>query len=179
MNKLAMLVAALFLVACSTSKPIANQQDGNASKTSAATASSAVAASATSPNTMTAAEVEAAKLAAELQTLHNERVYFDYNQYSLKPDVRAIIEKQAANFKNMKHGVLVLQGNADERGSDAYNFALGEKRASSVKKALVALGVAPSKIKTVSFGKSKPKLDCHEEKCWKENRRVDFVVKQK
>ena len=178
MNKLAILVVALFVVACSTSKPIATQQDNKASKTSVA-ASSAVAASAIPPQTLTAAEVETAKLAAELQKLHNESVYFDYDQYALKPDFRAIIEKQATDFKNMKYVVLVLQGNADERGSDAYNFALGEKRASSVKKALVTLGVTSSKIKTVSFGKSKPKLDCHEEKCWKENRRVDFVVTQK
>jgi peptidoglycan-associated lipoprotein len=120
-----------------------------------------------------------ANLAEKIQRLHDESVYFDFDQYSISPEFRNIIEKQAANFKNHKGAAVILEGNADERGSAAYNIALGEKRATSVKKILVTLGVPASKIKVVSYGKSKPVLDCHEEKCWQENRRVDFIFKQK
>ena len=186
MNKIALFVISLFVVACSTPKPSTTQQDSNSvnkapvasTPSSAETAARTVRESPTTAKALTPDEVEAAKLAAEIQKLHNESVYFDYDQSVIKPDFRAVNEKQAAEFKNQKNKVMVLEGNADERGSTAYNLALGERRANSVKKALVTLGVAKSKIKTVSFGKSKPKLDCHEEKCWKENRRVDFVAKQ-
>ena len=88
------------------------------------------------------------------------------------------MEQQAANFKKRENATLILEGNADERGSAAYNLALGEKRATAVKKIMVTLGVQLSKIKVVSYGNTKPILDCHEEKCWQENRRVDFVSKQ-
>jgi peptidoglycan-associated lipoprotein len=199
MKKIVILFAALFFVACSTPKPNSPGSNNNVSKASETT--SATASTATSNNvssTSTRESDAAAKLAAqnnssqpdsntsdaanqaaEIQKLHNESVYFDYNEYSLKPEFRGLIEKQAASFKNRKTSTLNLEGNADERGSAAYNLALGEKRATAVKKVLVTLGVPASKIKVVSYGNTKPKLDCHEEKCWKENRRVDFVFKQK
>jgi peptidoglycan-associated lipoprotein len=70
---------------------------------------------------------------------------------------------------------VVLEGNTDERGSAEYNMVLGLKRAEAVEKSLVTFGVSKSQIKVVSYGKSRPKMNCHEEKCWHENRRVDFV----
>ena len=118
-----------------------------------------------------------AKLAAEIQQLHNKSVYFDFDDYAIKSEFRKILDKQAADFGNHNGAVVVLEGNADERGSAAYNLALGERRSTSVKKGLVQLGIPVSQIKVVSYGKSKPKLNCHEEQCWQENRRVDFVYK--
>src|ERR1017187_7914164 len=189
MKKIVILFAALFIVACST--PKSNSPESNSSLRKASETTSATSSAATSNNissTSTKESDAAAKLAAqnnisqpdantsaaanqaaEFQKLHNESVYFDYNEYSLKPEFRDIIEKQAASFKNRKTSTLNLEGNADERGSAAYNLALGEKRATAVKKVLVTLGVPASKIKVVSYGNTKPKLDCHEEKCWKEN----------
>jgi peptidoglycan-associated lipoprotein len=191
-------------VACSSTKPTptpAPAPTNNSTSKPAATtttASSAAAAS-TSANSMSSADAaatakladeiqkiqpgsdaaSAANLAAEIMKLHKESVYFDYDKYDLKPEFRNIVDMQAASFKSRKNTALVLEGNADERGSAAYNMALGEKRANSVKKALVILGVPASKVKVVSFGNTRPKLACHEEKCWEENRRVDFVFKQK
>lgn len=199
MKKIAVLIAALMFVACSTPKTNPTQSSASAStpNTTAAAPSSVTPASNAPSTTPKVSEETAkltaeiqkiqpnadasadAKLAAEIQRLHNESVYFDYNEYSLKPEFRNIIEKQAANFKNRQKASLTLEGNADERGSAAYNLALGEKRATAVKKVLVTLGVPVSKIKVVSYGNTKPKLDCHEEMCWKENRRVDFIFTQK
>ena len=198
MKKIVILFAALFIVACSTPKsdsPGSNSIVSKASETTSATTSTATSNNVSSTSTKesdAAAKLAAqnnsshpdantsdvANQAAEIQKLHNESVYFDYNEYSLKPEFRDVIEKQAANFKNGKKSTLNLEGNADERGSAAYNLALGEKRATAVKKVLVTLGIPVSKIKVVSYGNTKPKLDCHEEKCWKENRRVDFVFLQ-
>ncbi len=70
-----------------------------------------------------------------------------------------------------------MEGNADERGSAEYNLALGDRRANAVRKNLELLGIPTAQIKTLSFGEEKPRLLCHEEKCWQENRRDDFVHK--
>ena len=70
---------------------------------------------------------------------------------------------------------ITVQGNCDERGSSEYNVALGQRRADEVKEHLVMLGVPAARIETVSFGKEKPRELCHQEKCWAENRRADFV----
>ncbi len=126
---------------------------------------------------MSSTEVAANKLAAELQVLQKESVHFDFDKYAVKPEYLEVIQKQADFIKGHKNDVVTLEGNCDERGSNAYNLALGNKRANAVRKSLLQLGVPVSQIKTVSFGKEKPRLLCHEEKCWKENRRVDFVHK--
>ena len=200
MKKIAVLLAALIFVACSTPKPNSTPPNDNANKANGASTPATVTAAAPASNVSSttpkeseataklAAEIQqihpdsdaatTANLAAEIQKLHSESVYFDYNEYSLKPEFRDVIEKHAANFKKLHKTSLTLEGNADERGSAAYNLALGEKRATAVKKVLVTLGIPKSKIKVVSYGNTKPKLDCHEEKCWKENRRVDFVFIQ-
>lgn len=67
-----------------------------------------------------------------------------------------------------------LEGNCDERGSSEYNIGLGQRRADGVKKMLEMNGVNANQLTTISYGKEKPKLACHEEKCWKENRRTDL-----
>ena len=67
-----------------------------------------------------------------------------------------------------------LEGNGDERGSTEYNLALGQKRAEAVRHALELMGLPIAQVEAVSYGKEKPRATCHEEKCWAENRRVDF-----
>ena len=169
MKNLAILLASLMMVACASSKSTAPQEGKPAA---------APVAPVTTAATVTPEAAAAAQLAAQLQKLHNDSVYFDYNQFVIKPEFRATIEKQATHMKSSKHIKVVLEGNCDERGSAAYNLSLGEKRATSVKKILVALGIPAAHIKLVSYGNSKPVMNCHEEKCWHENRRVDFVFKQ-
>jgi len=196
MKKLAVLLSMLMLVACSSTKPAAtpaSASTNNGAASSAVVATPSSTASVTPPVTAATSNLadaiqklqpgldaaSAAKLAVEIMKLHKESVYFDFDKFALKPEFRSIVEMQASTFKGHKNAILILEGNADERGSAAYNLALGEKRSASVKKALVALGVPASKIKVVSYGNTRPKLNCHEEKCWQENRRVDFVIKQK
>jgi peptidoglycan-associated lipoprotein len=122
-------------------------------------------------------ESEAAKLARIGRELMTKSVYFDYDKYVVKPEFQAMLAAQADFLKKAPKDSLMLQGNADERGSSEYNLALGQKRAEAVRKALVLLGVDDSRMEAVSFGKEKPRATCHEERCWQENRRVDFVHK--
>ena len=117
------------------------------------------------------------KLNAEIQQLQQKSDYFDYNKYSVKSQYLNVIQKEAEFIKSHKNDVITLEGNADERGSDVYNLTLGEKRAEAVEKSLIKYGVPAGQIKLVTLGKGKPRLTCHAEKCWKENRRVDFMHK--
>lgn len=121
--------------------------------------------------------IEAQSTAGELQKLQNESVYFDFDAFAVSSVYRDILMQQAEFIKNHKNEIVVLEGNADERGSAEYNLSLGDERATAVRKNLELLGVPASQIKVVSLGKEKPRLNCHEEKCWHENRRVDFVLK--
>ena len=73
-------------------------------------------------------------------------------------------------------GSVVIEGNTDERGSEEYNLALGERRADTVKRYLVDLGVPSARLSTVSFGESRPAVQGHDESAWRYNRRVEFAA---
>ena len=107
--------------------------------------------------------------------MQKKSVYFDFDKYVVEPVYRDVVQQQADFIKDHGNEAVTLKGNADERGSDEYNLALGEKRASDVRKDLELLGVPEKRITILSLGEEKPRLTCHEESCWKENRRVDFV----
>jgi peptidoglycan-associated lipoprotein len=107
--------------------------------------------------------------------IENESVYFDFDKYAIKPDQTSVITDHAKLANDYSNDYLTLQGNCDERGSREYNLALGQRRADAVKQKLVLLGVPDARMETISFGKEKPRALCHEEKCWSQNRRVDFV----
>jgi peptidoglycan-associated lipoprotein len=105
----------------------------------------------------------------------NKSIYFDYDQYAIKPDGTSLLMEQAKVAITYPEDHITVQGNCDERGGSEYNLALGQRRADEVKEQLVMLGVPAARIETISFGKEKPRELCHEEKCWAENRRADFV----
>ena len=125
-----------------------------------------------------AADVSSSNLADQLQEMQKNGVYFDFGEFVIKPEYRDLIQQRAEFMKAHANTVVTLEGNADERGSGEYNLALGDKRANAVRKSLGLLGVPDSRIRVVSMGEEHPRLTCHEEKCWKENRRVDFIGKQ-
>src|SRR5450432_357350 len=92
----------------------------------------------------------------DFQVSVGDRVYFDTNEFTLRPDARATLEKQAAWLAKYPSVRVSVEGNCDERGTREYNLALGARRAASTKDYLVSLGVAPSRIDTVSYGKERP-----------------------
>lgn len=104
-------------------------------------------------------------------------VYFDFDDATIRADQRGSLKADAdAILARADLGVVTLQGNTDERGSEEYNLALGERRAVATKKYLVDLGVPSSRMRTVSFGEAKAAVAGHDESAWKWNRRVDFAV---
>lgn len=171
MKIFAALLTSLLVAACSSTP---KNNTSQASQANEQTPPSATAASATPVST---AESELQNLTSELEQLQKQSAYFDYNKSDIKPQYQSILQKEAAFINAHLNDTVTLEGNADERGSEQYNLILGDKRAEAVKMALEKYGVPAGKIKIVSLGKGKPRLLCHEEKCWKENRRVDFSHK--
>ncbi|MEC5384783.1 peptidoglycan-associated lipoprotein Pal [Uliginosibacterium sp. H3] len=104
-------------------------------------------------------------------------IFFDYNSFEVKLDYFDVVEAHSKWLKGNADSKVLLQGNADERGSSEYNLALGQKRAEAVKSMLSTLGVKESQIEAVSLGKEKPRNAGHDEAAWAENRRVDMVYK--
>lgn len=175
MKKVAAVLVSILLAACaSTPKADSSQasQPNEAANNSTATANTGVIGK---NDPVSSASSDSSNLAAEMQALQNQSVYFDFDRYIVKPEFRDAIQQQAEFIKKHTNIIVTLEGNADERGSNEYNLALGNKRANAVRKSLEQLGVSATQIKTVSLGEEKPRLQCHEEACWKENRRNDFI----
>ncbi len=99
--------------------------------------------------------------------------YFDYNRSEIRDDMRDVL-KSNADALTGSDVVAVIEGHADERGSEEYNLALGERRAESVRRYLSALGVPSSQMRIVSYGESKPAVAGHDESAWQYNRRAEF-----
>jgi peptidoglycan-associated lipoprotein len=100
-----------------------------------------------------------------------DRVFYALNKSNLGSGSRTTLEKQAAWLKKYGSVKVTIEGHADERGTREYNLALGERRANSAKDFLVALGVSPNRINTISFGKERPVALGHDEPSWSQNRR--------
>ncbi len=116
-----------------------------------------------------------AEQARLVQQLKKESVYFDFDKSDVKSEFQNVIKEQEGFSQANKNDTVTLEGNCDERGSSEYNLALGDRRAQSVSRKLQIIGLQKERINTVSNGEEKPRLTCHEESCWKENRRVDFI----
>jgi peptidoglycan-associated lipoprotein len=99
-----------------------------------------------------------------------ERVYYDLNNYRLDADDQEILKRQAAWLASYPAVRILVAGNCDERGTREYNLALGERRASVVKDYLVSLGVDPSRVDTISYGKERPIAAGSDEQSWALNR---------
>jgi len=105
-----------------------------------------------------------------------EPVYFDTDQWVLRADARAALEARAEVIRqHPEWGVVTIQGHCDERGTEEYNIALGDRRAASVKRYLVDLGVSESRLETATYGEDRPAVPGHDETAWRYNRRSEFA----
>ena len=106
-------------------------------------------------------------------------VFFPLDTAELDDEGRAIATANAGILKKYLAWVLTIEGHCDERGTPEYNLALGERRALAVKTYLVSLGIAPDRLRTVSYGKEFPFDPGHDESAWSKNRRAHFVITSK
>lgn len=103
-------------------------------------------------------------------------VLFDYDKYTIREDARAGLNTAASYLRNKSQVNIVIEGHCDERGTNEYNLALGEKRAKAVKNYFAALGVSPSRISNITYGEEKPVCTEQNDNCWQKNRRARIVV---
>ena len=107
--------------------------------------------------------------------LEKRSVYYEYNRYDIKEEYVPLIEAHSKFLMDHTDLKIAVQGNCDDRGSREYNLALGQRRADSVKRAMVLLGVGDKQVETVSFGAEKPLAFGQDDESWAKNRRADLV----
>jgi OOP family OmpA-OmpF porin len=106
-----------------------------------------------------------------------DAIYFDFDKYDLRPESRATLKKNADWLTRNPDRKVVIEGNCDERGTNEYNMALGQRRAEAAAKYLNTLGVSAGRISTISYGEDRPVCKESTEECWARNRRDDFILK--
>ena len=120
-------------------------------------------------------ELEAAEKNA-IATITDGKVYFAFDRYDIAPEYKAMLNEKAELLKQFPNLFVRIEGNCDDRGTQEYNLALGERRARAVYEYLLALGVPADQMDTISFGKERPAVLGNNEEAWAQNRRDEFVV---
>jgi peptidoglycan-associated lipoprotein len=103
-------------------------------------------------------------------------IYFDFDRSTIRPDAAATLDRKVPWLQANPGMRIRIEGNADERGSDEYNLALGQRRAGAAKRYLVERGIAGDRFDLVSYGEERPVCSGHNEDCWQQNRRDDFII---
>ncbi|MEA3194363.1 MAG: peptidoglycan-associated lipoprotein [Betaproteobacteria bacterium] len=107
--------------------------------------------------------------------LSKRQIFFEYDKFEIKDEYKGTVEAHAKYLRENPGAKMLIQGNADERGSREYNVGLGQRRSDTVKRALILLGAKDSQIESVSLGEEKPACSEHAEGCWAKNRRDDML----
>ena len=182
---LVLLIASMVVAACAKRKPVAAAQPAPPPQVSAPTAPSAP------PAPPQRVEESIPLPALNEDTIGNRSLedlnrdspfkpaFFALDSAELDDTGRADVAANAEIMKKYRTWVITIEGHCDERGTAEYNLALGERRAVAVKTYLVALGVAPDRMRTVSYGKEFPFDTGHAESAWAKNRRAHFVIMSK
>jgi len=105
--------------------------------------------------------------------------YFDYDQSDLRDDARTALSSNAEWLKRYPSIQVLVEGHCDERGTSAYNLALGDHRANAARDYVASLGISAARVRTVSYGKERPFCTESSESCWQQNRRAHFVITAK
>lgn len=157
------------LAACASNKP--------AEVAAPAAATEAAAAAPVAETAKEAAPATTDALDDASSILAKRSAFFDFDKSAVKAEDKPAVQAHGQYLATHADRKVVVEGNADERGSSEYNLALGHRRAESVKKMLIVSGAKASQISTASFGEEKPRAAGHNEAAWSQNRRADIVYK--
>lgn len=171
------LILAIALSACKSTpmvdKPAAVEDKSPKAATTAPAAPAAESAADTAP--VQEAVVSGNPLTDPNNILSKRSIYFDFDKDAVKEEYRPLVEAHAKYLAEHGNAKVILQGNADERGTREYNLSLGQRRSVAVKKSLNLLSAQDKQIETVSYGEEKATPNCKDEACHQTNRRVDIV----
>jgi len=109
-------------------------------------------------------------------SLLGERVHFDFDRSDIRPDAETVLQRKVSVLREYPGIRLRIEGHADERGSNEYNLALGQRRAEAVRRYLVSYGVGADRFAIISYGEERPLVDASNEDAWAQNRRAEFVI---
>lgn len=180
---IAVPVVLTFLVGCPRKKPATPAEDINVETTTVEPP--AAAEDVEQPaEPMTEDETEDALLSEDMQVVNDELrrrgfsadVYFQYDESELSDEARDALARNADLLKGQPQFHLLIEGHADERGTNEYNLALGERRANAVRSYMSSLGVGTDRLRTLSYGEERPVCTETEESCWSQNRRAHMIV---
>jgi peptidoglycan-associated lipoprotein len=129
------------------------------------------------PESVTSRDVDAQ--AAEGRSGMFQDIFFEYDRYDVDDRYKSDLQAVAAWMMKNSSATIMIEGHTDERGTNEYNLALGDRRAKAVKDFVVSLGVQSSRIETISYGEEKPVCSDETEDCWAKNRRAHFLVFEK
>ena len=107
--------------------------------------------------------------------LSKRSIFFEYDKFEVRDEYRSLVEAHARYLRDNPNAKMLIQGNADDRGSREYNVGLGQRRSDNVKKMLMLLGAKEAQIESVSLGEEKPQCSDQNEGCWSKNRRGDIL----
>ncbi|MFP4081778.1 MAG: peptidoglycan-associated lipoprotein Pal [Candidatus Aminicenantes bacterium] len=126
---------------------------------------------------LTEEEIFAAKSLEEInQEAPLNMIHFDFDRYFIREDAKPVLAENAAWLKKFDSARILIEGHCDERGTEEYNLALGEKRAKSTRDYLISLGIPADRMEIISYGKSQPLDPGHNEVAWQKNRRSQFTI---
>ncbi|HEY7112986.1 MAG TPA: peptidoglycan-associated lipoprotein Pal [Thermoanaerobaculia bacterium] len=171
---LAVLVL-IFVFACAKKKPttVAEKAPPPAAAAPAPAPTAAAPAPAPAPDVL-AQDLDHLNRAGYLKD-----AYFDYDRSELREDARTALSADAGWLQRYPSVKILIEGHCDDRGTDAYNMALGQRRASAAEDYLASLGIDGSRVKVVSYGKERPFCTAESDPCWQENRRGHVVITAK
>lgn len=181
MKKLTLSVLLLsLLAACASDKPAdvaSNTPAAQTAEEKAAADKAAADKAAADQAAAAVAPVATDALNDANSVLAKRSAYFDFDKSAIKEADKPMVQAHGQYLSGRADRKVVVEGNADERGSSEYNLALGNRRAVSVKKMLVVSGAKADQVATTSFGEEKPAAKGHNEAAWSQNRRADIVYK--
>lgn len=161
-------LTAVFLAACSSQPPAPEQKPAAVEERQPTANTAPVKSESIDPYSVAA-------LKDPKSPLSKRSVFFDFDSFVVKDEFKPLLEQHGKFLAANPQIKMLIQGNADERGSREYNLALGQKRAEAVKKALLLLGGKEAQVESVSLGKEKPRCTESTEDCWAQNRRGDIL----
>ena len=177
--KLAVLLAALVLMAtASCSKKAVKMEDQTVATTNGenSTQTGTDKASMAEENLDSAASNRDTESGMMGELVLEQDVYFEFDKATLTPDARESLVKNGQWLRINRDVVITIEGHCDERGTNEYNLALGDRRAETVKTFLADLGIQSSRLKTISYGEEQPADPSHSESAWAKNRRAHFQI---
>lgn len=165
----------VLLAACASKDPVATTKVEDRTPATGSSTSGAPTTGTTSKTDISGTQGKLDPLKDPNNILSKRVIYFDFNTDVVKPEFASVIQAHASFLAQNSNRKVRLEGHADERGSREYNMALGQRRATAVRKATAVLGVGNERMETISFGEDKPKANGHDEASWAQNRRVEIV----